>query len=942
MNKSIAMNKTFPVRALSLAVLAVFSVQAYADEVDVSAAAPEVDLGTEYVKVERKLGRKSTEVTGLGKIIKTSEDIDSEQIMGIRDLTRYDPGIAVVEQGRGASSGYSIRGVDRNRVGLQVDGVVQAQSYITERSDSNGGAINEIEYENVKSIELSKGAASTEFGSGALGGAVSFRTKNPSDVIKEDQNWGVNAKSAYSSKNSQFANTIAAAGKTDDFEALVQFTHRKGKEIKAHKAAGDISQSITRVSATATPFELRNAPWNVTGEPETRKTDGWFVLKDECQAGNCTPKPRAEVTTDNPHTPRTEPAYTAQEQADYDRLSHITETVRAKDYTGADRVLPNPMDYESKSWLIKTGYRPNANHYIGTVFEDTTQQYDITDKTQPAYLTVQDLKDFKGSSLAKGVYRGDNVAEGVVLASNPYGRPLIYGTGVYYDEKHQKSRQGINYQYTAPASDELVDKLTVSFDRQNITLETHRHEKRCSPYQAMQKDCEADVDKPFSSHYSHRGTYQELHRAFQLAAEKQFSLFNTEHRLNLLAGLDRFKSSLYRGDYFARYVESGYLAVGGSDTYNDPTVYEAKPNTLHLQNYCQQDGLGISNCATRTITGFNQFFALNDHIKVNDYINLGLGVRYDLHHFKSDDKFTATGKYRNWSYNAGITVKPTDSIALSYRHSNAFRVPAFYELFGRRAAFDPNNPHSVRDQYVSNLQPEKATNHEFGVGLSGDFGYLEVSYFKNKYKDLIATANQRPDPNQPAEKDGYYNLQDITLDGINLLGKIDWYGVSEKLPDGLYSTLAYNRINVKDVVVKAGYVQVSSPLLDTLQPSRYVAGIGYDDPAGVWGANLTAVYSKPKKAEELYGEFKGGFGGNIAASNAASKHWYTYDLTGYWNINDHFTVRGGVYNLLNRKYITWESIRQSSLNAVNSDAGTNATRFAAPGRNFSVALEMKF
>lgn len=188
---------------------------------------PHVILESETIKIVRKLGRKSAEVTGLGKIVKSTDDINKEQIMGIRDLTRYDPGIAVVEQGRGASSGYSIRGVDKNRVGLQVDGIVQVQSYINDLSNkANGGAINEIEYENVRSIELSKGSASSEFGSGALGGAVSFRTKDVGDIIKDGKDWGVSTKSAYSSKNNQFANTVGLAGRAGGFEA-VHAPHRR-------------------------------------------------------------------------------------------------------------------------------------------------------------------------------------------------------------------------------------------------------------------------------------------------------------------------------------------------------------------------------------------------------------------------------------------------------------------------------------------------------------------------------------------------------------------------------------------------------------------------------------------------------------------------------------------------------------------------------------------
>lgn len=940
----------FKVNTIYLAVMTALlsSTAAYAQQTDETNQSEEPTVVLEAVTVENfsRLGRKSTEITGLGKIVKHAKDIDEEQIMGMRDLTRYDPGISVVEQGRGATSGYSIRGVDKNRVGLQVDGLVQAQSYITEHSDANGGAINEIEYENVRSIELSKGSASAEFGSGALGGAVSFRTKEPKDIIKEGQNWGINAKTAYSSKNNQHLNTVGVAGRAGNFEGLLQFTHRKGNEIEAHKDVKDIPQSITRVGAFATPYELRPAPWNSAGEAEILKSAGWFVLKEECPTlTNCTPKPKAEMTQEinTRHTPRSEPPYTPKEQAIYDSMGHIVEQVGSEQYTGENRALPNPMDYESESLFFKGGYHIDDKHYLGAVIERTKQEYDVQDKTKPAYLSLKELKDNHGrGSVARGLYTKDNIHEGVVLDILPFRRTAMYTHGVYYDENHDKSRYGVTYRYKNSDKQGVMDNLSLSFDRQDISLDTFLHEHRCSDYPNFDKDCLPSADKPWSSYYSHRNQYEEIHNVWQLTADKRLKFANMAHELNFLAGVDDFKSNLYRGDYLGITANGEWKSLGGNGTYEDPDIYERLPTQVVATNYCQAKGIGLAQCGTRTITGQNQFIALRDHIEMNKYLKLGLGARYDHHTFKSDDKYTGTGKFSNWSYNAGLTINPTDNIALSYRYSNAFRVPAFYELFGRRGSFDPNNPISHEQQYVSDLKPEKATNQEFGIGLMSELGYLEISHFTNNYKDLIVAASRRPDLSQPATDDGYHNVHDIDLKGINVLGKIDWYSVWNRLPDGLYSTFAYNKIKVKNANAKEGFVFTSTPLLDTLQPARYVAGVGYDDPDDKWGINLMATYSEAKDTEELLGQQKGGYKNHVAATKFASKHWYTYDLTGFWNLNDNFTVRAGIYNLLNRKYSTWEAIRQSSVNAVNPETSNNVARYAAPGRNFNVALEMKF
>ncbi len=89
--------------------------------------------------------------------------------------------------------------MDRNRVALLVDGLPQTQSYVVQsplvaRSGYSGtGAINEIEYENVKAVEISKGSSS-EYGNGALAGSVTFQSKSAADILEGDKSWGIQTK----------------------------------------------------------------------------------------------------------------------------------------------------------------------------------------------------------------------------------------------------------------------------------------------------------------------------------------------------------------------------------------------------------------------------------------------------------------------------------------------------------------------------------------------------------------------------------------------------------------------------------------------------------------------------------------------------------------------------------------------------------------------------
>ncbi|WP_150540020.1 lactoferrin/transferrin family TonB-dependent receptor [Actinobacillus vicugnae] len=903
-------------------------------------------LDTIDVKGDYNANRKNTEITGLGKVVKTAKDINKQQILNIRDLTRYDPGISVVEQGRGATSGYSIRGVDRNRVGLQVDGLVQTQSYVTEHSNANSGAINEIEYENVRSVEITKGAASSEYGSGALGGAVSFRTKEVDDVIKNGKNWGINTKNAYSSKNRQFVNSLAIAGKSNGFEGLLQYTHRTGHETKVHRNAIDQQQSITRVGAFTEPYDLDNKK----NQREAVFDHNWFILKDECPSLNCEPKPGAKLTqrTPTPSTPRTLPPYTAKEQAQYDSMRHITEKVSASDYTGGKRTMPNPMDYKSKSWLAKLGYHFDDANYIGFVLENTKQKYDLQDKTRPSYIQPSEISSGdSGKTLTQGAYSGKNILTGLALYQFPVYPTPAYTRGYYFDEHHNKNRYGIEYKYTPKNG--WFDAVNISFDRQKIDINTHNYETRCSAYPHFDKNCRASKANILSAYLSERLKYRENHNVLQVSLNKVFELAESTHKVNVLFGADSFKSSLTHDDYFteqargsnpkANVYDSLVEQIRGTGKKNDPYIYRYRNVNILRTEICR-NGFYRQDCSYRHIKGYNRSIAFRDHIALGDKVDLGLGVRYDKHKFKSDDRFTAKGTYRNWSWNAGLAVRPTDYLTLSYRRSSGFRVPSFHELFGRRGGLDINNSISVEKQHVSELKSEKASNQEFGIAFSGGAGYLEVSYFYNKYKDLVTTARRKIEGGG-TEADGYHNLQNITLSGINVVGKLDWHGLFDSLPNGLYTTLAYNRIKPKNQQLKDGYTVVRSPILDTLQPARYVIGIGYDAPNELWGVNLTATYSKAKKAEELRGFNIFGIRKDIVATKETAPKWYTYDLTAYYTIKDTITLRAGVYNLLNRRYSTWESVRQSSINAVNQSK-VHSALYTAPGRNFNVAVEMKF
>ncbi|EMR8769964.1 TonB-dependent transferrin-binding protein TbpA [Neisseria gonorrhoeae] len=892
---------------------------AYAENVQ-AGQAQEKQLDTIQVKAKKQKTRRDNEVTGLGKLVKTADTLSKEQVLDIRDLTRYDPGIAVVEQGRGASSGYSIRGMDKNRVSLTVDGLAQIQSYTAQaalggtRTAGSSGAINEIEYENVKAVEISKGSNSVEQGSGALAGSVAFQTKTADDVIGEGRQWGIQSKTAYSGKNRGLTQSIALAGRIGGAEALLIRTGRHAGEIRAHEAAGRGVQSFNRLA----PVDDGN-------------DYAYFVVEGECPKGYaaCKDKPKKDVAGKDER-----------------------QTVSTRDYTGPNRFLADPLSYESRSWLFRPGFRfENKRHYIGGILERTQQTFDTRDMTVPAFLTkaVFDENKKYGSIRGYGKYAGDHRYGGLITNSeNGAQVGAEYGTGVFYDETHTKSRYGLEYVYTNADKDTWADYARLSYDRQGIGLDNHFQQTHCSA-DGSDKYCRPSADKPSSYYKSDRVIYGESHRLLQAAFKKSFDTAKIRHNLSVNLGYDRFGSDLRHQDYYYQHANRAYspktLPQNG-DKKTIPNGGKDKPYWVSIGGgnvvtgqICLFGNNTYTDCTPRSINGKSYYAAVRDNVRLGRWADVGAGLRYDYRSTHSDDGSVSTGTHRTLSWNTGIVLKPADWLDLTYRTSTGFRLPSFAEMYGWRSG---DKIKAVK------IDPEKSFNKEAGIVFKGDFGNLEASWFDNAYRDLIVRGYEAEIKNGKEQTKGdpaYLNAQSARITGINILGKIDWNGVWDKLPEGWYSTFAYNRVRVRDIKKRADRTDIQSHLFDAIQPSRYVVGSGYDQPEGKWGVNGMLTYSKAKEITELLGS-RALLNGNSRDTKATARRtrpWYIVDVSGYYTVKKHFTLRAGVYNLLNHRYVTWENVRQTAAGAVNQHKNVGVyNRYAAPGRNYTFSLEMKF
>ncbi len=109
-------------------------------------------------------------------------DLDRYLTHDLEGLTRYVPGISVPREGhRFGSDGFAIRGLEGNRVRILVDGVPLADAYRIGQFASAGRDM--VDLEMLERVEILRGPASTLYGSDALAGVVTFRTRDPADLL---------------------------------------------------------------------------------------------------------------------------------------------------------------------------------------------------------------------------------------------------------------------------------------------------------------------------------------------------------------------------------------------------------------------------------------------------------------------------------------------------------------------------------------------------------------------------------------------------------------------------------------------------------------------------------------------------------------------------------------------------------------------------------------
>ena len=167
----------------------------------------------------------------------TRERMDELLVRDLKDLFRYEPGITVTDSfGRFGIGDIRIRGLGGNRVRIQTDGIVVSDAFsIGSFSNANR---NFVDLDTLKRVEVVRGPTSSLYGSDALGGTVSFITKDPSDYLGEGKDAYFGFKLGVESDwNGLFGGATTAFG-GERWSGMVAVGHRQGQESENQGTVG--------------------------------------------------------------------------------------------------------------------------------------------------------------------------------------------------------------------------------------------------------------------------------------------------------------------------------------------------------------------------------------------------------------------------------------------------------------------------------------------------------------------------------------------------------------------------------------------------------------------------------------------------------------------------------------------------------------------------------
>ncbi|PEQ13848.1 TonB-dependent receptor [Novosphingobium sp. PC22D] len=277
-------------------------------------------------------------------------------------------------------------------------------------------------------------------------------------------------------------------------------------------------------------------------------------------------------------------------------------------------------------------------------------------------------------------------------------------------------------------------------------------------------------------------------------------------------------------------------------------------------------------------------------------------------------QFDASGqKDSRLSPKLGAVWKLAEGVRIFANYATGFKAPEP----GQVNQFFENLAFGYTSRPNPDLGPERSESFEGGLRLTSRHVSLDLTAFSSRYRDFISqeVVSGSFTPTDPAV------YQFVNLDRVRVKGAEARF--EARSASGLHANLALSY--AKGTVIDPDGARTP---LSTVDPLKLVAGAGYRDPGGRFGAQVIATHSAQKALDRTTG---------LCTPSCFRPDAFTIlDLTAFAALTEALKLRAGVFNLLDEKYAWWSDVRGLASTSSVTDAYTQ------PGRNASVSLTYRF
>lgn len=858
--------------ALLIPTMMCHTIQAHADD----SPEPKVHLGHETITISR------TPQEEVGETIVTRRELNEQMVQNSQDLVRYNTEVDVAEVGRYGNKGFAIRGVDGNRVAMNIDGLALPEVEVNELFAPYGyqyeGRFNP-DLEMMGKVRITAGSDSLVSGSGAVGGSVSYSTKEPLQMVK-DGHLGGYAKVGYTSKNNEQLRAVGLAGVYDKAEFLLNYARREGHETKNHAMRSHNSSQLD----PAYEFTLDEMPNGTTSlrypdalnyKRDNTLTKFYYHINDNHRVGiyGLYQEQNNHMNTQSKHTYGSRNGSTTRFAHDKEKLKsyglnyqYISSDSHWLDKVNADYIRSEVLGL-ADTWEYNLGLgRANADNPKLSYREYRPIQTD----TNQISLRINTLPfDFgkigEHQFYLKGIYNRQDYTSTAHYLS--YSNNTLNKDGSFVNYAFPDAKKDI-YSLTLGDNIHFNDRLKVSLGMRYDNL-------KYKPY--LQGDQVGTKASSLTENARVYGTCINNNAqsvfcdAYRAGTHNRPSKF---HHTTYNAMLDY---QLIKDRLLARYkVGTGFLA---------PTVTQIYSNFIFHGN--------------EQVPNYN----LKPETSLSHELEL---------EFKPKDELTLTL--------GGYVTKYNNFIHTKYWNSD------------RNTRLLGCSSHTCLQS--TNLDTAKIKGLKFGVKA-------DLSEWSKLHGDLDLTADYHISKDKAYVQTDYDGIKEINTlaaaPGILIVG-LNYYSPNNnwEIHSKVRYTQAKKSSNAKYLDTQLKYKKSKVYCKDT-----YYAGYCSYGNFNDYDATVDDYYKIDRIADGYTEEVKTY---DVVNRSKSVLLWDIYGAKKFGK-NKNWIVNAGVYNITNEKYTPWETLRQFATTSINNmvdNQGYGFNRYTAPGRNYALSLTYEF